>query len=639
MFKRWKLRKLREFRERWKRKGSVLTLAAPLLVAMLGMVAVSVDLGYMFVAREEAQCAADSAALAAGAYIPSDITKAESSAVRFAGYNKVAGQYVPPAAVDIDFGTWNYASKLFIESSTPGNAVRVSVRRDASHGGSIPLFFGPALGLNSFDVGASSVALTNPRDIVFVIDLSGSMNNDSEPAWATKAINDVFGPLGYPTVATSLMQDVYNDFNFGTFPGTLQYVGQPLGVAQDSFAYAELTKNSGPLTSTSISTTYRISNSDSETTRKTKAYKWIIDTQLATLMPQARPLPQSSNATSYAYWEKYLDYILKSQQVTSSSSKGRPRPSYPVTLPPNQDADNVVDFGNPYTSAFPNAGTTELNSYQNKLGYRTYVQFLMDWGDDGQPATGQYCQLSRFHANCPWHLESTEGGTFSFPPREQPTHAARRALIAAINLIKQRNLGIGDPNQMDWVSIVTFSYGTNVAITRSLTSDYDAAMAACTTLQAVGDIGSSTATENGLILARTHIAPTSEGGQGRQYTNKIVVLLTDGIPNVYQSSSSSISSYITAHPGSNWYSGTSYLPYNAALMQCMVMQLKGWNVFLVGLGLGTDYGFMDRGARTGGTANSDGQAPRSSGNPAEYESRLKAIFSDIILNPRVRLVN
>ncbi len=73
-------------------------------------------------------------------------------------------------------------------------------------------------------------------------------------------------------------------------------------------------------------------------------------------------------------------------------------------------------------------------------------------------------------------------------------------------------------------------------------------------------------------------------------------------------------------------------------MQTMIMQLQDWRVFPVGLGLGTDYAFMDRMARMGCTANDDGQSPRGSGNPAEYEQRLKDIFEEIITNPKPRLV-
>jgi hypothetical protein len=162
-------------------------------------------------------------------------------------------------------------------------------------------------------------------------------------------------------------------------------------------------------------------------------------------------------------------------------------------------------------------------------------------------------------------------------------------------------------------------------------------MVVCTRLQACGDKGASTATEAGLLAARNLLKPRNEGGSGRRDTNKVVILLTDGVPNLYVSSPSEIRSFISQNPSPEYYGGTAY-PYDAALMQAARMQLDHWSVFPVGVGLGTDYNFMDRLARLGGTANDDGQSPRGSGNPAEYESRLREIFERIIESPKVRLV-
>ena len=144
-----------------------------------------------------------------------------------------------------------------------------------------------------------------------------------------------------------------------------------------------------------------------------------------------------------------------------------------------------------------------------------------------------------------------------------------------------------------------------------------------------------TATETGLIAAKNHIKPKNQGGVGRQGTNKIVVLLTDGKPNLYSSSSSTISSYIRSNPSSNFY-GNQY-PQDAALMQTSMMQGDHWYLYPVGIGLGCDYDFMDRMARMG-TTDKDGQGPRGSGNPADYEARLTQIFQNIITNPKLRIV-
>jgi hypothetical protein len=118
-------------------------------------------------------------------------------------------------------------------------------------------------------------------------------------------------------------------------------------------------------------------------------------------------------------------------------------------------------------------------------------------------------------------------------------------------------------------------------------------------------------------------------------TNKVVVLLTDGMPNLYSSSTSTISSYRTSYPSSNFY-GSSYAK-DAPLMQASMMQGNHWYLYPVGIGLGCDYDFMDRLARMGDT-DKNGQGPRGSGNPADYEARLTEIFQNIITNPKLRIV-
>ena len=128
----------------------------------------------------------------------------------------------------------------------------------------------------------------------------------------------------------------------------------------------------------------------------------------------------------------------------------------------------------------------------------------------------------------------------------------------------------------------------------------------------------------------------NRGGSGRLATNKVVVLLTDGLPNLYETSSSTINRYIRDNPSDDFYGGS--YPRDAALMQTAMMQTDHWFTYPVGIGLGCDYDFMDRMARTGATANGDGESPRGSGNPADYEERLTEIFRNIITNPKLRLV-
>lgn len=573
---------------------------------MLGMIAFALDVGVMMLTKTQLQVAADSAAMAAGAVLGAPNADPKAVAQQFAGLHKAGGKSVTLAASDIQNGNWDSTTRVFTPSDAVGNAVKVTTRCNDTTGGN-GLFFARIFGINTMNMSASAVAMGNPRDICFVIDLSGSMNNDTEPCWATANINSDFGG----GLGDTMMQQVYTDMGFGTFPGASQHVGQPLGVAQNNNAYANLTKNGGPLTSSSLSTNYRISSSDSESTRKTKAYRWMIDNQIAVTMPNVKPPANWSNY--FNYWSKYLDYVIEAKNV---GGRG--------TLPPSQASDTLDGMNN------------NVSDYENKIGYRTYVQFMMDMGRDKKPDGTNYVPLSTESPFCWRHDEAVGNTTFSFPASEQPLHAARRSLIAAMQVVAQRNASVPDSNLRDWVSVVTFDTVNGTKLAQPLTSDYNAAMQLCKDLQCVYDGQSSTATETGLIFARNHIKPTNQGGSGRLYTNKVVVLATDGAANLKSSSNNTISSYRSANPSSDYY-GNDY-ESDAALMQTAMMQGDKWKTFSIAFGSGADFDFMDRLARMGGTADDNGEAPRTTGNPAMIESELKDIFTQIITSPAVRLV-
>lgn len=704
------------------RRGAVLVLASLLMVVIFAFTAFTIDVGYIAITKTELQNAADAAALGSCTELANGEIAVRQTARDIGLVNVAAGAPVSIPDPDIELGVFDFSTKEFTISNLNPNAVRVRTRVLDE-----PFFFAPLLGENNFDAQATAIAMLNPRDIVFVVDLSGSMNDDTEPCWATPVIEAEFGPLGYPGIGATLMQAVYDDFGYGTFPGAYQHVGQPLGVAQDQYAYAELTKSAGPLTADSLSSWYRIKDGDSESTRKKKGYRWIIDNQIAVLMPAALPVPDST--VNYDYWERYLDYVIDDVwvgtpppppsggggggggggesppppspplgsldvdrlplpdlfdlraprvvgQVASVNSAGAaalllgPAASIGATTPgmprqkldddhdvedvwikvpaPKDEAHEVDEFNNPNVFTFPSASTSLPDAWEFKIGYITYVQFMMDWGRDrrpdpddstsANPTLGPKTPLSGLSSWCPLHNEVTAGGTFQFPPREQPMHAVRRSLIAAIQVVKERNAGLNG-SVADRVGIVTYDASDAYhapQIVVPLTANYDAAMLACTNLQAVGDIGATTATEIGLRVGRDHLRNTALGGAGRQFANKVLVLLTDGVPNVWESSAATVNGYIAGSSSGEYYA-SDYVWYNAALVQAA--RAKGDNVTLypVGMGMGTDYDFMDRMARLAGT-DAGGLSPRGSGNPAEYEQTLTDIFSDIVNNPGSRLV-
>ena len=341
----------------------------------------------------------------------------------------------------------------------------------------------------------------------------------------------------------------------------------------------------------------------------------------------------------------------------ASSYPGCPRRGgYTYMYLPQLDSDRIHRFNNPNTASFP-TGTVPWG-WRNWIGYRTYVQFMMDWGRErspefdnsgnSNPALTGKTPLSVLSPDCPFHEEDTAGGKFMFPPRSQPMHSVRRALIAGINLIKNRNALVAGGSG-DRVSIVTFDGRDGwhaPQIVLPLTDDYQAAMTACTTLQAAGDIGATTSTESGVDLARTHLlakttisnpADDPTGPQGRKFTSKVIVLLTDGMPNSWDMEQTVLDDYISSNGNANFYP-TGYDWFNSVLAQTQQFyQDQRGKLYSVGMGLGTDYDFMDRIARIAST-DSNGLSPRGTGNPAQYEQQLINTLESIINSPGSRMV-
>lgn len=735
------------------RRGNIAVWAAILIVVIVGMVAFAVDVGYVALARNQLQASSDSAALAAASVMALPGNQHYPEAKKYAAFHNAAGDPVNLAPSDVELGLWDQSARTFTPTgNNVGNAVRVSAKQVNSQ-----LFFGKVMGTQAFTADAKAVAMAVPRDICLVIDLSGSMNDDTETAWATSEINSLFAGAGFGAIGNTLAQGLFTDFNLGPFPGPSQSVGQPLGIANDAMAYGTLTSDNGPLANGFAPPQYTINKGswvlvgsypgwywawdqgDSEAIRKQKAYSWIIENQLATLMPNAIPAPTIAN---YSFWENYLDYLIAPQIAVETvpdapplppppppppptppspppPPPGPPAPPVPPSppsppappsppsppappppppppppptlprpgqglwnmksddraivstdsvsrfefvstlgsqsastllarstpgalfnrgvVPPSVTTDRITAYNNPNKSVYASANTATPATFLGVLGPRTYIQFVQEFGRDLPMPNGQLSPLSLASGVCPMHSEVTDGGTFNFPPREQPIHSCRRALIGALKILKDRNNVIANANFRDWVSIATFDFKNGARLLLPLTDDYDAAMAVCATLQPVTDVGYSTTTDSGIEFAYQHIKKAKFGGSGRNDTSKTTILLTDGVPNDWATPDAQVSAYMSANNSPEYYGGGGYW-VDAPLMKAAVMATDKMKLYPVGIGLGCDYDFMDRLARMGLTAKG-GMSPRGSGNPADYETRLKDLFKDIILRPDVRLVD
>lgn len=175
------------FNRNRRRRGSVIvqTVVFGGTVAV-GVAALAVDTGLMFSAKQELQSAADAAALAAASQLGAKgdaFALARAEAEKFANKNTVTGQASHLVDADVVFGhaALNGEKFDFEPNNEPYDAVKVTVRRDQTvTDGPVSLLFAKTFGKNSADISASAVAMLVPRDISLVIDLSGSMNDDSE---------------------------------------------------------------------------------------------------------------------------------------------------------------------------------------------------------------------------------------------------------------------------------------------------------------------------------------------------------------------------------------------------------------------------------------------------------------------------
>lgn len=197
------------------RHGGILVFGTALLVAILGFVALAIDVGYMYVARQELRTAADAAALAAAGALGDggDLEAAKLAAVSIAGQNSVTGTPVTiDPNQDVIFGRYEYNSDAgqwqFVPWAEPYDAVKVVARRTAqgssfgaSPDGPVGLLFARLLGFDNVNVAASAIAKFQARDIALVIDLSGSMTYDSALIHENKLdinMEEVWTALGQP---------------------------------------------------------------------------------------------------------------------------------------------------------------------------------------------------------------------------------------------------------------------------------------------------------------------------------------------------------------------------------------------------------------------------------------------------------
>lgn len=150
------------------RTGSALVLGLLLSLAVIGLTAVSMDLGYIRIVQAELRRSADAAAMAGcwdlyqqyqegitGVHDSQSILDACNAVAQ---QNSVGESYATLSEADVDVGSYESGGELQLGSLLGSNAVRVTLRRDALANGELPLFFGALTGRSTQSLRVSATA-------------------------------------------------------------------------------------------------------------------------------------------------------------------------------------------------------------------------------------------------------------------------------------------------------------------------------------------------------------------------------------------------------------------------------------------------------------------------------------------------
>jgi uncharacterized protein YegL len=160
----------------------MLILILLMLAGFLAAAALMVCVAQIQLARTELRASTDAAAKgAAEALLRTQSTAAAiARGQELAALNLVQGDSLQLRAADFSFGRAVADARTgaygFVAGGTPFNSVRVSGRRTAdSASGPIPLFLGNILGVGTFEPAQTVTATYIDRDVILVVDRSGSM--------------------------------------------------------------------------------------------------------------------------------------------------------------------------------------------------------------------------------------------------------------------------------------------------------------------------------------------------------------------------------------------------------------------------------------------------------------------------------
>lgn len=336
-----------------RRRGVIIVLTSVLLTVLFAFLALSIDTGRIVLTQTEMQNAVDAAALAASQEItaavaaagqgqgsatidPNSIavTAAREMAVMVAEAN---GVYIDPVQ-DVQFGKRTYDPSTghwgVQWGASPYNVVKVTARRTNSDltapDGELPLTFGWAIGKDSVPLTTSATAFVEARDLVLVLDYSGSMNYDS-------LLTSTLGT----SEAHMLLDNIWNSLVAADpkWPGTNQSKFPSTGFGKiNSYEGVYYSSND----TNAIRSWLGLNDNNADGSRK---HPFPQAGRNSSGLPKSKP----NNSTSDSLWNGYINYVKGSSYLPSAYRKKygyrtlmhylQERPSYSGWRPRNLSED------------------------------------------------------------------------------------------------------------------------------------------------------------------------------------------------------------------------------------------------------------------------------------------------------------
>lgn len=573
------------------RRGSILVLSAILMVVMMAFIALSVDVGYMNNVKTEMDRAVDAGALAGASALPTGQQDAELAARSIVAMNLVGNSSLSGEEVDVILGHWDVDQRVFTPDSNSPSAVKVTAQRPDQ-----PLFFANVLGHSDFSVQSSAIALFEPRDIMIVLDYSGSMNDDSELRSIDYDPLDSYVGLPRSTVEANLAQ-IYSELgspSFGSMVFAPTWMNVPGQAPQNSYQpqiHVEHRYDRVFITSTKpfdrvrvyrSSSTFKTFNGDG--TYNSSEGVWerelTYDDWRRIYKVKVRSGYWTSDQSSSNKYEETFDFGT-STNVRSAARKawGLNAVSYPFSGGSwNEYIDYCCDNSNKDSrEANENAG------YKYKFGYMNFTNYLLEKRSS--------------YSNTPVLWQCTE----------QPITAVKNSVDVFLNLMQGINGG-------DHIGLAVYNSSSGYGkLEQGLTPNFGIIGTLSRERQS-NHYHSMTNIAAGLDTARNELV-----NNGRPNVVRRIVLMTDGVPT--------------------WPDNESYAR-NLAIQAAQDCADEGIQVATISLGSGADVPLMAQIA----DMTAGGAAPIKfvveGGRPiAEIEQELRDVFQWVASARPLRLVS